>query len=422
MVSRAIGGLVTRGQLRPLHLIHGGASVFLARGMSGTNQPALASAATCCVAQHGDGDASPVIVAAVGYADLNGSPDARTAQLLRWQADACRELGSPLYGDLLLHAADDLLAGGPTAEVLRGHLDDRLSSVLALRLLGGAHALALSGSAPQLAAFYPSAGGTADPEPGSPQAWAALRQTFAQQGDAIRTWLDHPPQTNEVGRAAALLGGLRHIAAEQTLPIRLIEVGASAGLNLRADRFYVPGDAGSYGDPESPVVLAGGWQGDAPPDGRIEVTERIGGDLSPVDPTTPHGRLRLTAFVWPDQADRLSRLRGAFTLAAEVPAELRAESASGTVARTELVPGMWTVLWHSIFRQYLSDGQREELASGVAALAATATSAARFAYLYLEQSRAGGCPVTLATWPGGHRRVLGSAPAHGLPVQWLAQT
>jgi hypothetical protein len=357
----------------------------------------------------------------VSYLAPDDAPEARTAQMLRWQADACRELGSPLYGDLLLRAADDLLAGGPTAEVLRGHLDDRLSSVLALRLLGGVHALALSGRAPRLAAFYPSAGGTLDAEPGSPRAWAALRQTFAEQCDELRPWLDHPPQTNEVGRAAALLGGLRHIAAEQDLPIRLIEVGASAGLNLRADRFCVPGDAGSYGNPGSPVVLSGGWQGEPPPASRIEVIERIGGDLSPVDPTTAAGRLRLTAYVWPDQADRISRLRGAFTIAAQEPAELRAESASVTLARTHLESGTWTVLWHSIFRQYLSERQRAELATGVSALGGKATADARFAYLYLEQSRAGGCPVTLVTWPGGHRRILGSAPAHGLPVHWQPQ-
>jgi hypothetical protein len=360
-------------------------------------------------------------VAAVGNlssADPIETPAARTAQTLRWQAAACRELGSTLYGDLLLHAADDLIADGPTASVLRGHLDEKLSSVLALRLLGGAHALALSGRAPALAAYYPSAGGTLDPEPRSSGAWLALKQTFAEQGDEIRTWLNHPPQTNEVGRAAALLGGLRHIAAEHAAPVRLIEVGASAGLNLRADRFHVPGDAGSYGDPASPVVLAAGWQGDPPPVSHIDVVERIGGDLAPVDPTTSAGRLRLTAYVWPDQADRLRRLRGAFTLAAELPAELRAETASVTLERTRLVPGTWTVLWHSIFRQYLTEHQRAELASGVAALGAIATPTARFAYLYLEQSKAGGCPVTLTTWPGGRQRVLGSAPAHGLPVLW----
>jgi hypothetical protein len=365
--------------------------------------------------------APPVIVAAVETSGLQ-TPEVRTAQLLRWQADACRELGSPLYGDLLTRAADDLIAGGPTAEVLRGHLDDRLSSVLALRLFGGVHALALSGQAPELAAFYPSCGGTAESEQGSPRAWAAFRRTLTEQGESIRSWLDHPPQTNEVGRAAALLGGLRHIAAEVSLPIRLVEVGASAGLNLRADHFYVPGPAGSYGSPNSPVVLTDGWQGDPPPEATIEVVERVGGDLAPVDPLTADGRLTLTAYVWPDQTDRLSRLRGAFEVAEQVPAELRAESASATLARTHLAPRTWTVLWHSIFRQYLSEFQRAELAEGVAALAATATDSDRFAYLYLEQSRAGGCPVTLTTWPGGERRVLGSAPAHGLPVRWRVKS
>jgi hypothetical protein len=359
----------------------------------------------------------PVIVAAVALSDPVDTPLMRTAKLLRWQADACRELGSPLYGDLLRHAAGDLLAGGPTAAVLRGHLEDKLSSVVALRLLGGAHALALCGQAPELAAWYPSAGGTADSEPGSPRAWAALRRTLADQGEDIRPWLEHPPQTNEVGRAAALLGGLRFIAAEAQLPVRLVEVGASAGLNLRADYFHVPGPAGSYGDPASPVVLAGGWQGDPPPGNRIEVIDRTGGDLAPVL-LTAQGRLRLTAYVWPDQDDRLSRLRGAFRIAGEVPADLRAESASDTLARTTLADGTWTVLWHSILRQYLDQAQRAELAEGAAALGAAATPSARFAYLYLDQSRTRGSPVTLTTWPGGSKRVLGTAPPHGLPVTW----
>lgn len=345
---------------------------------------------------------------------------ARTARLLRLQAGACRELGSRLYGDLLAHAAEDLLAGGPAVDVLRGHFDDRPSSVLALRLLGGVHALVLSGSAPELAVFYPSAGGTAESAPGSPRAWAALRRILAEQGQEVRAWLGHPPQTNEVGRAAALLGGLRHIAAEANLPIRLVEVGASAGLNLRADWFCVPGKAGHYGDPASPVVLTDGWLGDAPPESQIEVIERVGGDLAPVDPLTPAGRLKLTAYVWPDQIERLRRLRGAFEVAEHVPADLRAESASETLSRIKLSDGSWTVLWHSIFRQYLSDNQRAELVAGADAVGTTATASARFAYIYLEQSRAGGCPVTLTTWPGGRRRVLGSAPAHGLPVRWRA--
>jgi hypothetical protein len=349
------------------------------------------------------------------------SPLEWTAQLLRLQAHACREIGSPLYGDLLARAADDLMAGGPVADLLAGHLETRVSSVLPLRMMGGAHALALTGRSPDLAAWYPSAGGSIDTKPGSPRVWAALRRTFADQHQAVRPWLDWPPQTNEVGRAAALIGGLLTINAEHSLPIRLVEVGASAGLNLRADHFRVSGDTGSWGDPRSAVVLSHAWQGPPPPEGRIEIVERIGADLAPIDPATADGRLRLTAYVWPDQAERLARLRGALDIAGRVPAELRSESATDTVASTELRPGTWTVLWHSIFRQYLSEAQRAELAAGVSRLGAAATATSRFAYLYLEQSRTGGCPVTLTTWPGGVRKVLGAASPHGIPVRWQQQ-
>jgi hypothetical protein len=304
--------------------------------------------------------------------------------------------------------------------VLGGHLEDRVGSALALRMLGGVHALALSGQAPELAACYPSTGGTKDLGPDSIVAWTAFRQTLAGHRDAIRAWLDRPPQTNEVGRATALLGGLRYIAAEVDLPVRLVEIGASAGLNLRADRFYVPGDAGSYGDPASPVVLAGGWQGQSPPAAHVQVIARTGGDVDPIDPTAPAGRVRLTAYVWADQCDRLERLRSALALAAEVPADLRREPASATLARTALAAGSWTVLWHSVVRQYLDPGQRAALAGRVSELGAAATPNARFAYLYLEPTRDNGFQVVLTTWPGGVARLLGIGAAHGIPVTWGA--
>jgi hypothetical protein len=310
-----------------------------------------------------------------------------TARRVRRQAVACRELGSPLYAGLLEHAADDLLAGGPVAAVLDGYLDAPWRSALALRMLGGVHALVLTGQAPELAAFYPSAGGTADPGPGAAGAWAALREVLGGQRDAVRGWLDRPPQTNEVGRAAALLGGLRHIGAQARLPVRLVEIGASAGLNLRADRFHVAGEAGRFGDPSSPVALAGAWLGAPPPAGPIEVAERTGGDRSPIDATTDSGRLALAAYMWPDQRERMERLRGAFEVAAAVPADLRQELASDTLKRTAIADGSWTVLWHSIVRQYLDDGQRAAVTEGISALGAAATATARFAWLCLEPHR-----------------------------------
>lgn len=324
-----------------------------------------------------------------------------------------------MYAGLLRHAARDLLAGGPTAAVLDGHLTDPGRSALALRMLGGVHALELTGRATELAAFYPSAGGTADAGPGAERAWPAMRDVLAGQADWIRAWLGRPPQTNEVGRGAALVGALCHVVAEADLPVRLVEIGASAGLNLRADRFWISGPGVAYGEESSPVRMAGGWLGEAPPARRIDVVARTGGDLTPIDPLSDDGELRLTAYVWPDQVERLDRLRGAIELAARVPAELREEPASATVAGVSLEPGCWTVLWHSIMHQYLDAGQVAAVEAGVAALAATAAGTARFAHVSFEPIRStAGTPVELVTWPGGVRRRLGTAPPHGIPVTW----
>jgi hypothetical protein len=171
----------------------------------------------------------------------------------------------------------------------------------------------------------------------------------------------------------------------------------------------------------SPVQMRGGWLGEPPPVRPVDVISRTGGDLSPVDPLSEDGRLRLSVYVWADQVARIDRLRGALELAAQLPADLRAESASATIAGISLVSGTWTVLWHSIMQQYLDAEQTRELADGVAAVGATATTSARFAHVTLEPVKGTRqTPVEVTTWPGGTRRRLGSAPPHGLPVTWGA--
>jgi hypothetical protein len=345
-------------------------------------------------------------------------PAEHAARLMEWQGYLCQRMGSTLYAGLLPLIADDLRQGGPTVALLDGYLNELVASALPLRLLGAAHALALTGQAPDLAACYPSAGGSATAGPDA--TWAALRQVLTERGPFIRDWLRRPPQTNEPGRGAVLIGGLQHIAAQAGLPVRLVEIGASAGLNLRADHFRVAGETGHYGARYSPVVLTGAWRGTAPPAVPFHIVERSGGDLDPIDPVSYDGSLRLTAFVWPDQADRLDRLRGALALARVVPADLRQEPATATLARTRLRDGTWTVVWHSAMIEYLDPAQQAEVAAGIAVLGAAATETARFAYLTLEPApERGPFPVTLTTWPGATRRVLGHASPHGMPVTWL---
>jgi hypothetical protein len=347
------------------------------------------------------------------------TPVERTAQRFEFQAVACDALGSSLYAGLLNHAARDLRAGGPTVGVLDGHLDVPGRSALALRMLGGVHALVLTGRAPDLARFYPSAGGRANPGPGADLAWPAMRQVLIEHSGEVRAWLGHPPQTNEVGRGAALVGALCHLVAQARYPIRLVEIGASAGLNLRADKFRITGGGAAYGDPSSPVQMIGGWLGQAPAGASVHVVSRVGGDLAPVDPVSESGQLKLLAYVWADQVERLKRLRGACQLAAEIPAEMRTEPASQTISLTTLEPGTWTVLWHSIMRQYLSQEQKESIDAGIETLSAQATNSARFAHVSLELVRGTtDTPVELITWPGRVRRQLGTAPPHGLPVTW----
>ena len=339
------------------------------------------------------------------------------AAAFRTQSEACAEIGSPMYADLLARAADDITAGGPLRGVLSGHEDAPGPSALALRLLGSVHRLVLERRAGELAAYYPSVGGTWEPE----GCWAAFRSLVAAQPDAVAEWLDRPPQTNEVGRATALFGGLLHLPGG--LPVRLFEIGSSAGLNLRADRFAYVDEAGrAFGDPASPVVLDPAWRGRRLT-GDVRIVEREGCDVHPLDLSTTDGRTALTAYVWPDQRARLERLRGALQVAARVPATVRTESAAPFVDRLRLVEGTATVLWHSVMWQYLSAEEQGRLSTRIDELGATADDHARLAHLRAEPARrAPEAPheflVRLTTWPGGEERLLGSTLAHGVPTTW----
>jgi hypothetical protein len=343
------------------------------------------------------------------------------ARLIREQAAACQELGSRLYALLLDPLADDVLAGGPGAAVFAGHERDPGPGALALRLMGGVHRLVLQGRAPELARFYPSVGGPDDPT----DAWPALRDVLEQHHAELQAGLDHPPQTNEVGRAAALIGGLLHVLAWAPGPVRLFEVGASAGLNLRADHFRIAlPDGHSVGPSSSPVVLDDPWRGPTPPlTPALEVVERAGCDVSPLDPTTEEDRLRLTSYVWPDQLARLARLRGALDLAVQVSATVHQMPAADFVRRLQLVPGTTTVLWNSVVWQYLPADERTSLEQSLADLGAGAGEPGRLAHLELEpRRRMPGAEheflVRLRTWPGGRDRILGVAHPHGIPTTW----
>jgi hypothetical protein len=353
----------------------------------------------------------------------------RAAVMIEHQAEACAELDSPLYAVLLERAAQDVRAGGPCAHAIAGYEDAPGPSAIALRLLGGVHALALTGRAPELAAHYPSTGGVFDPD--RPDAcWTAFRATVADERAWIRDWMTRPPQTNEVGRANLLIAGLLKVVHATPLPVRLFELGSSAGLNLRADHFRCTSEGFAWGPADSPVLLKDAWRG-VPPQWLAEaaaehpaltILERRGCDLTPIDPLSPDGALALRAYVWPDQMPRAARLVGALRLAAQVPAKVDTAGAADFLAGIRLEPGTLTVVWHSVMRQYVSAAEWVRVERELDRLATASTADASFAHVSFEPRRVGEqhrfqLAVRLGT---AAEAVLAEARPHGIPARTAA--
>ncbi|MDQ0464081.1 hypothetical protein QO010_001852 [Caulobacter ginsengisoli] len=341
-------------------------------------------------------------------------------QGLQWQAKNCHDMGSPFSGELLERAIagelgplDDLFATWKDEEA-RVHLREATP----LRLLGALHAFALAEPQGALAAQYPAA----NPDPDWAALTAAARALLENRRDEVATFMVSPPQTNEVGRSFGLAPGFMVIAAETDLPLRLFEIGASAGLNLRFDRYDYDFAGQRWGIGGSPVLLDNDWRGPPAPLGPLEVVERAGCDQAPVDVADPAQALRLQAYVWPDQVKRLARVRGAIAVAQRSPAELTAADAAAWTAR-RLAPkaGTASVLYHSVMWQYMPDSTQAATRAAIEAAGAAASDKAPVAWLRMEPNPARkGWPMELrlTLWPDGSERHLADVHPHGAWVEW----
>ena len=332
----------------------------------------------------------------------------------------CESLGSPLTAQVLAVIAEDIASGGIAAPLVADWPGDPLADALALRFAGALHALVLSQASPALAACYP-------PHTASQASLrAAVPAALETHAPFIKAFLASPPQTNEVGRSGVLLGGFGRIAQAAGLPLRLLEIGASAGLNAVWDRYrYRLGEA-EWGDPASPVLLAPAWSGPAPQLGApLKVAARAACDIAPVDLDDPEARLRLRAFVWADQSERLARLEAAIAVARS--ADVKVEQAdAGDWLEAQLrrpSPGCVTVLYHSIMWSYLPAATQGRIDTLMQAHGAEANDASPLAWLRFEGAQPKARPeLRLTLWPGGREERLAVAHPHGAEVEWLAQT
>jgi hypothetical protein len=337
-------------------------------------------------------------------------------QYFRDLAEACFRLGSPFTAMLLQTAADRLDDSSAVGRRVLGWPGDPRADALALRFAGGLHALVLSGAAPALVQAYPGGG----VETGD-ALWSAVADALERHEPALLRFLDSPPQTNEVARCAVLLGGFLAIARQTGRPLALLEIGASAGLNLHwHDYGYEIGGA-SWGPATAPLRLAPEWRGPLPALGPVEVQSRRGCDRQPIDPSDAHDRLRLRAYVWADQEARLARVDAALDHVARHGTRVeQADAADWVEARLVARPaGVATVLFHSIVWQYLPRVTQQRIEAAIERTGGAANADAPLAWLRMEpRPEIDHTELRLTIWPGACERVLADADFHGRWVSW----
>ena len=344
------------------------------------------------------------------------------ASAFRMQALGCARFGSLFYEALLNRAAEDIEARGPTLSLMSPWANATRKEVFAdashLRLMGGLHDLVLSGDDPALAAAYPREGRATNID----AAWTAAQAAMVTHADQLAAFVTHEPQTNEVRRSAVLLPGFLQIAHETGLPLATFEIAASAGLNLNWDRYAYQLGEQPWGDPASPVSIDCDWEGPAPAlNAEIKIISRAACDRRPTDLTDTVQRRRLLSYIWPDQFERLARIRAAMDLAVSLSVKVEdADAVDWTDHMAAPRQGLATVAYHSVFWQYMPSESQTALAAVLEGHGRAATAEAPFAWLRMEPApdNMARMELRLTLWPGGEERVLAEVHPHGAWVKW----
>lgn len=217
-----------------------------------------------------------------------------------------RAHGSPLYRELSEQIADD----DQLMEVI-GEIDHWPPTNL---LFASVHLLLMRGAVSPLADYYASL----VPDPRSPaEARGPFKEFVLEHRDRIIENSNRRyTQTNEVRRCVALLPAVWATGLER---FHLVEVGASAGLNLAMDHYRYRWGEVEWGPSGSPVLLETESRGGRVEPRAIDVLSRTGLDLNPIDPDDDDERDWLVALIWPEHTERRARLEKALALSEGVP-------------------------------------------------------------------------------------------------------
>ena len=336
-------------------------------------------------------------------------------QQVRW----CERYDAPFMARLL-RSAGQWAATAPEARGLFAVAAGEPGTGLwPLRLAAGLHDLALQGL-PPFAELWAAPAVATEMALGQ-----AARHAGREHAATLAAFLASAPQTNEVQRSAVLLPGLKAVAAATGLPLYLLELGASAGLNLWCDQFAVRADAWAHEPVRPPLALQVQWRGAPPPTAVPHVVGREGCDLAPLQLADAAQQRKLLAYIWPDQPERLARMRQALVAASTLqtthPVHLQAADALDFArqALAQVRPGRATVVMHSVFWQYLPADTQAALRATLEAALAGALPDAPVAWLSMEHPGADApCELRLRLAPHGIDTRLALCHSHGTWVEW----
>lgn len=226
---------------------------------------------------------------------------------LRFADTEARDLSSPMYEELARGVSNDL-------SLLEIAANTRSYQPTPNMLFAAVQYLLLKGIQHPLSAHYPI---IADGVQSNRPVFTDFRDFCIRHRKSIIDLISsRRTQTNVVRRCTCLLPAFSLVSEASRLPLALIDIGASAGLNLNFDHYYYEYQSNgdkvvNWGTESSRIHLKAEMKGgrSLPPLAQtIKVASRDGVDLDPVDLTNPDQLLWLRALIWPEHVERHQQL------------------------------------------------------------------------------------------------------------------
>lgn len=344
------------------------------------------------------------------------SPEDLAANFAHFGAVECPPLGANIYQTLCRGVKDD-------PELLNMAAKTPVTQPPVNLLFAAVHYLLLAGELHALRQWYPEiSDGPANP---FDSVFLPFRDFCLAHRARIEEFIaTRRVQTNVLQRCSCLLPGLAAVFLRGGgEPLSLVEIGASAGLNLNWDRFaYRYDDGTTWGDESSTVSIESEIRGSGKfstlPE-TIPVAWRRGIDLHPIDLEDSDEVLWLRALVWPDHAGRQERLTHAIKIARESPHVIREGDASRSLSDLlREAPDESTLCVYGTHTLY--QFPRDALIATLSSMQAASTERTVH-FLSIEGTAAPDAELFWTVYSGGERSTqrLARCCPHGRWLEWL---